>query len=94
MGCSVLEAPLPRKIKKEIKIMKTRTIGRDCPKCGRPMERRKHGANETEHRNKNYYFSEWDYCPICRHVQHYEEFKVYRLFQNKIAPFVKKAWEL
>jgi len=48
-----------------------------CPKCDQEMERRKHRPNEIAHLSKPYYFSEWDYCKNCRHVQHYEKFKVF-----------------
>ena len=48
-----------------------------CPKCKLPMERRCHGLNETVYLTKTYYYSEWDYCGRCRHVQHYERFKVF-----------------
>jgi hypothetical protein len=43
-----------------------------CPKCRQPMERRRH----TTIPDKAYYYTEWDYCKNCQHVQHYEEFKV------------------
>lgn len=44
-----------------------------CPKCSKKMERRRHKeAPETE----TYYFKEWDYCPSCNFLQHYEQFKV------------------
>ncbi len=46
--------------------------GKECPKCKRLMERRKHRENPT---SKTYFYSEWDYCKPCGHVQHYEEFK-------------------
>ena len=48
----------------------------NCPKCNQEMERRKHAPNETAYLSRPYYFSEWDYCPNCRHVQHHEKFKV------------------
>jgi hypothetical protein len=41
------------------------------------MERRYHSVNETAMMHKAYYFSEWDYCKPCRHIQHYEKFKVH-----------------
>lgn len=50
---------------------KIKGIGKECPKCGIPMERREHSRKpETA-----YFFSEWDYCKPCNHVQHYEEYK-------------------
>lgn len=48
-----------------------------CPKCNELMERRKHSKIGQKQLNKTYYFSEWDYCRDCNHVQFYEKFKVY-----------------
>lgn len=45
-----------------------------CPKCDECMERRTHKS--TANITKAYYFSEWDYCPDCCHVQHYEKYKI------------------
>ncbi len=39
------------------------------------MERREH-RELTKQRQKYYYFSKWDYCKPCGHLQHYEKFKV------------------
>lgn len=46
--------------------------GKNCPKCEEKMQRRKRVKPPV---NKTYFFREWDYCPKCSHVQHYEEFK-------------------
>lgn len=46
--------------------------GESCPKCFVKMERRKR-IKKPE--NKNYWFTEWDYCKSCSHVQHYDKFK-------------------
>lgn len=46
--------------------------GKSCPKCKELMERRKHPNNWSS--MKNHYFTQWDYCRSCRHVQHYDEF--------------------
>lgn len=46
--------------------------GEQCPKCSKPMERRKHNGVI---KNPYYYYSKWDYCKPCGHLQHYEEFK-------------------
>lgn len=49
----------------------------ECPKgCGL-MERRKHPSNWVFNKKRKsfYFFTEWDFCPKCRHVQLYEEFK-------------------
>jgi hypothetical protein len=48
-----------------------------CPKCNELMERRKHRVIGAKQLNKTYYYSEWDYCKPCGHLQHYEQFKVY-----------------
>ena len=46
--------------------------GENCPKCERPMERRERTkAPET----RTYFYTEWDYCKDCGHIQHYEKFK-------------------
>ena len=50
-------------------------IGNNCIHCGTPMERRKRMKMPTN--RSSYYYSEWDYCSSCSHVQHYEEFKSY-----------------
>lgn len=50
---------------------KIRGQGKECPKCRERMERREHG----EEPKKTWYFTEWDYCKKCKHVQHYDEFK-------------------
>lgn len=47
-------------------------MGENCPKCLKPMERRK---RILPPKNKSYFFTEWDYCKLCSHVQHYEKFK-------------------
>ena len=47
--------------------------GKECKKCWKPMERRKHPINWKS--KKSYYFTEWDYCQNCKHIQHYDEFK-------------------
>lgn len=44
-----------------------------CPKCLRPMTRRSWKNFKS---NKHYYFSEWDVCKTCRHLQFYEKYKV------------------
>lgn len=51
---------------------KVKGKGNDCPKCGEVMERRE---RKLAPKNKTYFFTEWDYCTNCSHVQHYEEFK-------------------
>lgn len=58
--------------------MKIEIIDRinECPKCNQLMERRKHKVIGEKQLTKTYYFSEWDFCKSCNHVQHYEEYKV------------------
>lgn len=48
-------------------------LGNDCPKCKEQMQRRERVVFPTH----TYYFTEWDYCLSCGHLQHYEEFKKY-----------------
>lgn len=47
--------------------------GNVCPKCKISMERRKRTKPPTN--GKSYFYTEWDYCPKCSHVQHYEQYK-------------------
>lgn len=56
-------------MKRKIKIIGT---GNDCPKCGKPMERRAHNLPPKD---KTWFYTKWDICVRCRHIQHYEEFK-------------------
>lgn len=57
----------------QVKILKHFVLGEGlaCPKCSNPMERRRHSQDPTTY----YFFTEWDYCKPCRHLQHYSEFK-------------------
>lgn len=48
-------------------------VGKDCPKCFELMERRKHPENWKP--THDYFFTEWDFCPKCLHIQHYREFR-------------------
>lgn len=45
--------------------------GRSCPKCGKSMQKRGH----REVPITKYFYSQWDYCKPCGHVQHYNEFR-------------------
>lgn len=73
-----------------------------CPKCNKEMERRNHKPAETAYLKKAYYYSEWDYCGRCKHVQHYERYKirndlpkkVFKRHENQISPAVKNIWQL
>jgi len=51
--------------------------GLTCPKCHRPMQRRCHKPDWKPKRNQPYYFSYWDVCGKCRHIQLYEATKVW-----------------
>lgn len=65
--------------------------GNRCVKCQQPMQRRRHREIGDKQLNKAYYFSEWDYCPACKHVQHYDKFKVFN--KNDKAKRVKEYIE-
>jgi len=52
-------------------------VGPPCPKCSRPMERCQHGPEWQPKPMQPYYFSYWDRCKPCGHVQHYEAAKVH-----------------
>jgi hypothetical protein len=60
--------------------MKIDGNGSDCPKCGVPMEHRVRLIPPTI--PKSYYYGEWDYCTGCKHVQHYEKFKVWNQYEK------------
>jgi uncharacterized protein with PIN domain len=47
----------------------------NCPKCNELMERRKHKTITPKMLRKEYYFTEWDVCRKCHHIQLYEEYK-------------------
>ena len=47
--------------------------GKKCPKCDNFMERRKHSPSWIS--RKSFYYTEWDWCGGCKHIQHYEQFK-------------------
>ncbi len=44
-----------------------------CPKCRQPMQCRSHRTTPTE---QKVYYTQWDYCKKCMHVQHYEHYKI------------------
>ncbi len=64
--------------------------GRECPKCGKPMERREHKNIGAKQLNKTYYYREWDYCQPCGHLQHYEEYKVFSKNYKKLLTLVEE----
>jgi hypothetical protein len=45
--------------------------GNPCPKCKKPMERRGHSVRPKN----NWYYTKWDFCKNCKHLQHYDEFR-------------------
>lgn len=51
--------------------------GLPCPKCNKQMHTKRHPQITQKELNKLYYYSQWDVCNDCRHLQHYEEYKVY-----------------
>lgn len=57
------------KIKEYVKVIGK---GEECKNCKGPMERRKRTKPPA---TKTYFFTEWDYCPKCSFVQHYEIYK-------------------
>ena len=66
--------------------------GKECPKCKHLMERRKHTEIGEKENKKAYYFTEWDYCWSCKHIQFYEEFKVWN--NNEKSKWLKNQKEL
>ncbi len=46
-----------------------------CPKCNQPMQRLGHGKGYQPRPGQMYYFSYWDKCGPCKHLQHYEAAK-------------------
>jgi uncharacterized Zn finger protein len=57
-------------------------FGFECPKCGKEMERRE---RTKKPKTKNYYFTEWDYCKPCGHVQHYKQ------YERKVSEWVSHS---
>lgn len=54
-----------------------------CPKCLNLMERRGH-SNLKKQKKIPFYFSEWDYCKKCKHLQHYDKYKVFNKIISKV----------
>ena len=65
--------------------------GEECPKCNKLMDRRSHRKLRSKQLNAPYYFSKWDYCWGCHHIQHYNHFKVNNNNQASIELRRKKA---
>ena len=63
--------------------------GNNCPKCNKPMIRKEHSKITEKILNQPYYYSEWDVCVPCGHIQHYEYKKVWN--KNKRADDYKKT---
>jgi len=49
--------------------------GSPCAKWARPLDRYGHGAGWKPRPAQPYWFTYWDRCPHCGHIQHYEEAK-------------------
>jgi hypothetical protein len=62
-----------------------------CPKCKQLMQRRSHSFLTTKILKQPFYFKEWDYCRGCKHLQHYEEFKVWN--SNEMSEYVQMIEE-
>jgi uncharacterized protein with PIN domain len=67
--------------------------GQNCPKCFKPMERREHRNITDKILRQPYYYSEWDICKPCGHIQHYEHKKVFNN-NEKTKEFLRKRAEL
>jgi hypothetical protein len=63
--------------------------GKKCPKCKKPMARMQRKKPPSPDSNQDTWFSEWDFCRDCRHVQHYEEF---RRLTREPAPIERERW--
>jgi hypothetical protein len=76
--------PKERKIKKQkLKKVFIKSDGEQCPHCKKTMQRRGHTTISDKQLKQPYYYSEWDYCYPCKHVQHYEKFKVFNVSYRK-----------
>lgn len=51
--------------------------GANCPKCGRPMQGRRHVDGFIPPPGMRYWYAWWDFCRSCRHLQHYDDAKQY-----------------
>lgn len=56
--------------------------GLPCPKCKELMHTKKHPIITEKELSKLYYYSQWDVCFKCKHVQHYDKYKVYSKDMN------------
>lgn len=50
--------------------------GRQCPKCGAPMQRREHPPGWRPKVGQKSYFRYWDYCRPCQYIRQYEAARV------------------
>lgn len=62
--------------------------GSECPKCRELMDRCSHKPEWKPKENQPYYFGFWDRCTPCRHVQHYEAAKVFRIVASDPTPVI------
>lgn len=66
-------------------------IGNECPKCFKSMERRGHKEINNKIKKMSYYYTSWDYCISCKHLQHYEANKKFNLNRKaEIARFYEE----
>lgn len=74
------------KIKQSVKVI---GLGGICKKCKQVMQRRGHEFLTEKQQQSPYHFSEWDVCINykCRHLQHYDEFKIYH--NNDMNTYIK-----
>jgi hypothetical protein len=49
--------------------------GERCPTCSVKMGRFEHAKDWKPREGQRIYYSLWDYCKDCKHVQHYDYFK-------------------
>ena len=72
--------------------MKSVYIGKGlpCPKCDKLMHTKKHPQITQKELSKLYYYSQWDVCHDCKHLQHYEEYKVLNKDMKSYLEFKKE----
>ncbi len=50
--------------------------GLKCPKCDNNMSRRTHPPGWFPKKHVRGYYTEWDYCTKCAHMQHYYKYLI------------------
>lgn len=56
------------------------------------MERRSHILITPKELSKSYYYTEWDVCPPCKHVQHYDKYKI--MNKNEKSEYLRHRGEI